>query len=128
MNDGVRWYLDNPNIQVFLSFTVKITTSHLNKIRYSPYQQELWEIIKEKHDTGMGYRRISCWLNEHGYKTPRGHEFKNTHVFSILKKKRIADERMEKKNLYTITNLELKIEPCKYIQHLFWSNNKNCNK
>ncbi len=119
MNDGVKWYLDNPNIQVFISFTVNIMASHLKKIRYSPYQQELWEIIKEKHDTGMGYRRISCWLNEHGYKTPRGHEFKNTHVFSILKKKRIADERMEKKNKYTITNLNLKIKVCKYKQHLF---------
>ena len=128
MNDGVKWYLDNPNVQVFLSFTVNITASHLKKNRYSPYQQEVWEIIKEKHDTGMGYRRISCWLNEHGYKTPRGYEFKNTHVFSILKKKRIADQRMEKKNQYTITNLELKIKICKYTQHLFWSNNKNCIK
>ena len=108
LNDGVKWYLDNPNVQVFLSFTVNIIASHLKKIRYSPYQQELWEIIKDK--------------------TPRGHVFKNTHVFSILKKKRIADERMEKKNQYTITNLELKIKICKYTQLLFWSNNKNCIK
>ena len=28
----------------------------------------------------MGYRRISYWLNEHGYKTPRGHEFKNESI------------------------------------------------
>ena len=108
LNDGVKWYLDNPNVQVFLSFTVKITASHLKKIRYSPYQQKLWEIIKEKHDSGMGYRRISYWLNKHGYKTPRGHEFKNTHVFSILKKKRTADERMEKRFKEKIENLKLK--------------------
>ena len=108
LNDGVKWYLDNPNVQVFLSFTVNIIASHLKKIRYSPYQQELWEIIKEKHDSGMGYRRISYWLNEHGYKTPRGHEFKNTHVISILKKKRIADERMEKRSKEKIENLKLK--------------------
>ena len=107
MNDGVKWYLDNPSVQVFLSFTVKITASHLKKIRYSPYQQELWEIIKEKHDSGLGYRRISYWLNEHGYKTPRGHEFKNTHVFSILKKKKIADERIYQKNENKIKNLKI---------------------
>ena len=107
MNDGVKWYLDNPNVQVFLSFTVNITASHLKKIRHSPYQQELWEIIKKKHNSGLGYRRISNWLNEHGYKTSRGHEFKNTHVFSILKKKRIADERMEKRFEQNIQDLRL---------------------
>ena len=55
MNDGVRWHLDNPNIQVFMSFMVKITAPCLKKIRYSPYQQELWEIIKEKYDSGSGW-------------------------------------------------------------------------
>jgi len=110
LNDGVKWYLDNPSVQVFLSFTVKITASHLKKIRYSPYQQELWEIITEKHDSGMGYRRISYWLNEHGYKTPRGHEFKNTHVFSILKKKKIADGRMIKRFEPKIENLKFSIK------------------
>ena len=113
MNDGVRWYLDNPNIQVFISFTIRINASHLNKIRYSTYQKELWEIIKEKHKFGLGYRRISRWLNKHGYKTPRGHEFKYTHVFSILKKKRIADERMEKRFEPTIENLRLELKRIK---------------
>jgi hypothetical protein len=42
----------------------------------------------------MGYRKIAQWLNENGYKTPRGKRFFNTHVFSILKKKRIRDERL----------------------------------
>jgi len=96
LNDGVRWVLDNPNIQVFLSFTIKITAPNLKKIRYSSYQQELWEIIKEKHDSGIGYRKISYWLNENQYKTPRGHEFKNTHVHSILKKRRIRNERINR--------------------------------
>ena len=49
------------------------------------------------HDPGTGYRRIACWLNEHVYTTPRGHEFKNTYVFSILKKKKVRDERRNKR-------------------------------
>ena len=57
----------------------------------------------------MGYRRISDWLNEHGYKTPRGHKFKNTHVFSILKKKRVADQRMQKSFEPKVENLILKL-------------------
>ena len=42
----------------------------------------------------MGYRKIAQWLNENGYTTPRGHEFKNTHVFSIFKKKKLRDKRL----------------------------------
>ena len=49
------------------------------------------------HDSGIGYRKIAQWLNAHGYKTPRGFEFKNTHVFSILKKKKVRDERQNKR-------------------------------
>tara|TARA_B100000242_G_C42677098_1_gene317386 strand:+ start:16 stop:381 length:366 start_codon:yes stop_codon:yes gene_type:complete len=92
LNDGVGWYLDNHNIQASISFTIKITASHHKKIRYSHYQQELWELIKEKHNFGVGYRRISNLLNENGYKTTRGHKFKSSHVYSILKKKRVADK------------------------------------
>ena len=53
----------------------------------------------------MGYRRISKQLNENGYKTTRGHKFKNTHVYSILKKKRIVDEKMIKTFEPKIENL-----------------------
>ena len=59
------------------------------------------------------YCRILSWLNKHGYKTPRGHEFKYTHVFSILKKKRTADERMEKRFEPTIENLRLELKRIK---------------
>ena len=113
LNDGVSWFLDEPNIQVFLLFTIKITASHLKKTRYNPYQLKLWKIIKEKHDTGMGYRRISDWLNKHGYKTPRGKKFKNNHVFSILKKRKIADERMLRRYEPIIENLKLVVRRIK---------------
>ena len=59
------------------------------------------------HDSGMGYRKIAYWLNEHGYTTPRGHEFKNTHVFSILKKERVRDERLNKCYKFEIENLRI---------------------
>ena len=52
-------------------FIYSETASHLKKIRYSNYQQELWEFIKEKHNFGMVYRRISKWLNENRYTTTR---------------------------------------------------------
>ena len=59
------------------------------------------------HKSGIGYRRIAHWLNEHGYTTARGHEFKNTHVFSILKKKKVRDERQNKRYELEIGKLSM---------------------
>ena len=44
----------------------------------------------------MNYVRIADWLNKRGYKTPRGRFFRNNHVHSIVKKKRLKDEKLEK--------------------------------
>jgi hypothetical protein len=46
----------------------------------------------------MGYRKIVEWLRERGHKTVRGKRFYNTHVFSILKKKRLRDRRIRPKH------------------------------
>ena len=37
----------------------KITAPCLKKIRYPPYQQVLWKIIRDKHNTEMDYWKIS---------------------------------------------------------------------
>ena len=81
--------------------------SHLWHSHYSDYQETLHNLIKTMHDSGIGYRKIAQWLNAHGYKTPRGFEFKNTHVFSILKKKRIRDERLNKRYKFEMENLRI---------------------
>ena len=78
-----------------LCFTAILTSARLSKpAPYSDHQSKLHDLIQRLHDEGMGYRKIAEWLNEHGYKTVRGKGFFNTHVFSILKKKRIRDERL----------------------------------
>ena len=61
---------------------------------YSEYQQCLHDTIKDLHDSGVGYAKIAEWSRERGYKTTRGKGFFNTHVYSILKKKRLRDERL----------------------------------
>ena len=45
----------------------------------------------------MGYRTIAQWLNKNTHKTMTGHEVKNTDIFSILKKKKVRDERQNKR-------------------------------
>mgnify|MGYP002006822793 FL=1 len=75
---------------------VTVRCINLNIVRLTDYQNVLHDKIKELHDSGLGYRRIACWLNENQYKTHRGHEFKNNHVHSILKKRRIRNERINR--------------------------------
>ena len=77
---------------------VNVTVRCINRsiVRLTNYQNELHDKIKELHDRSLKYRRITFCLNENQYKTCRGHDFKNTHVHSILKKRRIRNERINR--------------------------------
>ena len=83
-------------IKYYICLDVTVRCINLNIVRLTNYQDELHDKIKELHDNGLGYRKIAYWLNENQYKTPRGHEFKNNHVHSILKKRRIRNERINR--------------------------------
>ncbi|MCE2517246.1 MAG: recombinase family protein, partial [Alphaproteobacteria bacterium] len=67
----------------------------------------LYQIIKQKHESSMGYGMIAEWLNENGYTTPRGHEFKNTQVFSNFKKNKLRDKRLNITHKFEIKNTSL---------------------
>ena len=45
----------------------------------------------------MTFGAIAEWLNKEGYLTVRGKKFRGAHVHSILKKKRLKDEKLERK-------------------------------
>ena len=76
-------------IKHYLCVDIRVRCINLDIVRLTDYQNEL-------HDSGLGYRRIAYWLNENQYKTPRGHEFKNNQVHSILKKRRIGLEKISR--------------------------------
>ena len=63
--------------------------------KYSKRQQENYDLIKSLHDDGLGYRKISKILNDKGIKTSRGNTWTNTKVFSVLKRYREREERLE---------------------------------
>ena len=79
---------------MFFCFEMVLTSRNLQIAPYSDYQTDLHDLIQKLHDEGMGYRKIAQWLNENGYKTPRGKRFFNTNVYSILKSKRLRDRRL----------------------------------
>ena len=79
---------------------------------YSDYQLFLYKRIISLQKEGLGYRKIAKILNNEGLKTPRGKVFKNTHVFSIVKKKNIRDKRISKEFNTEVSTLELEyIDP-----------------
>jgi hypothetical protein len=80
---------------------------NLNNYFYSEHQQYLYDTIKEFHRKGLGYRKISNWFNERNIKTPRRSEFKGNYVFSILKKGRIREERLNTESKWNIHNLKI---------------------
>ena len=97
------------SLNYIIEFTVTVSSSNLNNYFYSEHQQYLYDTIKELHEKGLGYRKISNWFNERDIKTPRGSEFKGNYVFSILKKGRIREERINQESKWEIKNVKLKI-------------------
>ena len=57
----------------------------------------------------MFYKQISDWLNKKGYLSVRGKKFKGNHVHSIVKKKRLKDEKLEREyqEVWSDFNLEV---------------------
>ena len=97
------------SLNYFIEFTVTVSSSNLNNYFYSEHQQYLYDTIKELHGKGLGYRKISNWFNERDIKTPRGSDFKGNYVFSILKKGKVREERINQESKWEIKNVKLKI-------------------
>ena len=81
----------------FFHFTISQRTPLLQQSLYSDYQYFLYETISELRDKGLTFNQIADELNNKGYLSARGKELKGNHVHSIVKKKRIRDERFYKK-------------------------------
>ena len=63
---------------------------------YTPEQEELHDYIKNLHDSGMTYRRITKLLNKKGIKTHTGKEWGETgnSVYSDFKKQKERIDRI----------------------------------
>ena len=70
-----------------MNFTVTFRTNSLvYKRELTSRQEEIYELIKSMHDSGLGYRRIAKRLCDMNIKTARGSNFKNANVFSVIKR------------------------------------------
>ena len=81
---------------VTLNFSITYRSPALFGNHYSAYQLLLYETITEERDKEKTFDQIADWLNKKGYLSVRGKKFKGNHVHSIVKKKRLKDEKLER--------------------------------
>ena len=86
-----------PRYSHYLCFTVSERTNRLAFFhdKYTPEQEQTHSLIKSLHDDGMGYRKIAEYLNQRGVRTIKGNKWLNTQVYSVLKRFRERQERLE---------------------------------
>ena len=56
----------------------------------------MYQTISEHREKRKTYDQIAEWLNERGYLSVPGKKFRVAHVHSIVKEKRLKDEKLEK--------------------------------
>ena len=91
-----------------LYFDLTLSSQNLITPVYSVYQQLLYDKIISHREKGMNYVQIANWLNENGYKTPRGNTFRNNHVHSIVKKRRSRLEFIRREPTQSLSNISLR--------------------
>ena len=90
-----------------LTFSVTTKSNKLWTTPYSDYQLYLYERITKLRKEGLGYRKISNLFNKEGLLTCRGKKFSNSSIHSILKKKNIRDERLNREFKTEVSEFKL---------------------
>ena len=98
---------NSPTTEVYFTFDLDVIATHLHGSHYNEYQQFLYETISGLRAKHWLFSKIVDWLNENGYSTLRGKRFFNNHVHSILKKKRLRDERLNQEVEREYKNFDL---------------------
>ena len=84
------------NSDLTYNFSITYRRPPFNVPQYSQYQFFLYETITEQREKGKTFYQIAEWLNKKGYQSVRGKKFKGNHLHSIVKKKRLKDEKLER--------------------------------
>ena len=92
----VRCNVGSFNADLIYHFSITYRRPPFYLPRYSQYQFFLYETITEQREKGKTFDQIAEWLNGKGYLSVRGKKFKGNYVHSIVKKKRLKDEKLER--------------------------------
>ena len=100
----------NGNQYLNIKITTKSQLLQSSYSHYNSYQKFLYNLILTLKDKGLGYRKISHYLNKNGYKTIRGHSFQNTSVYSIFLKGNIRKDRIKNMKSHKDYGYEYELE------------------
>ena len=81
----------------FFCFTITIRCPILQMSHYTEYQYFLYETISKLRKKGMTFNQIADHLNNKKILSARGKKFRGSHVHSIIKRKRVRDEKLKEK-------------------------------
>ena len=95
------------NLSLKISFTLSLENCNLNISHYTTYQKKLFRLVKFlKENRGLGYKRISHVMTEKGYRSVRTKSIlKPNFIFSIYKKGKIREHRLDRKTQSTIKDI-----------------------
>ena len=97
------WYEVTKKTSIrYICFNVKVRFNNLiseqNPNKFSEKQYSRYRLIKTLHENGLGYRRISSYLNNKGFTTENGYYWKPNYVYSVLKRYKERQERIKFRN------------------------------
>ena len=78
----------------------------------------MYQTISEHREKGKTFDQIAEWLNEKGYLSVRGKKFRGAHLHSIVKKKRLKDEKLEREYPEKWSDFSLEVVDKSLIYHL----------
>ena len=71
----------------YLCFTATKQINNLHHLqKYSNKHRQIHDLITSLHNKGLGYHKIAQHMNERDIKTERGNIWKNTNLYSVLKR------------------------------------------
>ena len=101
---------DSDAMRYFLTLSIEINIADLWVSHYSEHQQYLYDTILKYRDQGWSYIKISQWFNDNNILTPRGKKFIPPSVFSIVKKKKISNERFNRTFQAKINEADINVQ------------------
>ena len=81
------------------NFIITYRRPPFNIPQYSQYQFSLYETIIAHREKGKTFDQIAEWLNGKGYLSVRGKKFRGAHVHSIVNKKRLKEEKLDRERV-----------------------------
>ena len=92
----VRCNAVSSSVDLTYNFTITYRRPPFYLPKYSKFQSFLYKTVTAHIEKGKTFDQIAEWLNKKGYLSVRGKKFKGNHVHSIVKKKRLKDEKLER--------------------------------